>query len=203
MRNNAIQTFTRSPRCCTGGQGGAEEAFEPGEHAFRLPALSVDPTGKPILHLTTITSVGTTGTSAGVHGNDGGPDTEFFATEPMVRLGIVGPVGEQPIDRKVAHGLGDRGHEVGCVITGACPHPSGSDEVRVVVTDDGELGPWPVPFHAALAVQEVSADVMALQSGGIDAGFALLFQQAIGPGDTENGVEQLVKSPFFRSRCSA
>ena len=203
MRKNTIEAFTTSTARRTGGQGGPEEPLESGEHAFRLPALSVDPPREPVLHLTTITTIDATIAPAGVHGNHGGLDAEFFATEPMVRLGIVRPVAQQPVDREVLHRLGDRGREVRGVITGSCAHLSGPDEVRVVVADDGQLGPWPIPFHAALAVQEVSADVMAFQSGGINAGFTLVFQQASGLGDTENSVEQPIKSPFFRSRCSA
>ena len=203
MRKNTIQTFTSSTARRTGGQSSSEEPLESREHAFGLPTLSIDPPGKPVLHLTTITAAGATLAAAGVHRDHGGPDAQFFATEPMVRFGVVRPVAQQTVDREVIHRLGDRGPEVRGIVTRPRTHPGGPDEVCVVVADDGELGPGPILFRAPPAMQEIPADVMTFQAGGVNAGLGLGVQQANGLGHTENGVEQLIESPFFRSRCSA
>jgi hypothetical protein len=203
MRKNAIQTFTSPTARRPGSQSRSEAALELGEHAFGLPTLSIDPPRKTALHPTTIATADATLTAAEIHRDDGGPDAQFFAAEPMVRFGVIAGVAQQPVDRKMARRLRDGGLEVGGIVAGPRAHLGRPDEVRVVVADHGDLGPGPIPFHAALSVQEVPADVVTFQAGGVDAGLGLALQQASGLGSAENGVEQLIESPFFRSRCSA
>jgi len=203
MRKNAIETFTVSTLRRTGGQGVSVEPFESGEHAFSLPTLTVDPPREASLHLTTIAATGAPLAAAGVYGNHAGPDAQRFATKPVVSLGIIGRIAQQPANRKVVHGLTDSGPEVGGIVTRPGASPGGPDQMRIVLADDGKFGPGPVAFGAAPATQEVPADIMACQAGGVDAGLGLRLQQARGLGNAENGLEQSIESPFFRSRCSA
>ena len=203
MYKNPVQTFTMPPTGCSGGQRGPEDPLESREYAFGLPAMTVHSARKTLLHLATIAAVCGLTRAPGVHRDDGGADAQLLAAEPMVRLRVIGTVAQQPVDREPINGLRDGGLEIRRIVARPGPHPRGSDEMRVVVADDRQLGPPAVPFGAAPPMQEVPADVMTLQAGGINAGLALVFQQASGLGDTENSVEQQIESPFFRSRCSA
>ena len=203
MRKNAIQTFTAPTAGRMGGQVGAEQSLETGEHAFGLPTLTIDPARKPALHLTTITTADAAWAAAGVHRDDRGSDAQLLPAEPMVFFGVITPVAQQAVNAKVLDRLGDCGPKVWGVVTGSGTDPGCPDEMRIVVADDGQLGPRAVLLHTAAAVQEVPADVVTAHAGGINARLRPGLQQASGLGDTENGIEQLVKSPFFRSRCSA
>ena len=130
-------------------------------------------------------------------------NAQALTAESMMCLGIIPAVTQQPPNRKAAHGLGHGGLEIGCVVARSHTHLRGPDQMRAVVTDDREFRPAAVAFHTPLTMQEVPTDVVILEAGGVNAGFRLLGQQATGLGDTENGIEEPIKSPFFRSRCSA
>jgi len=203
MRKNAIETFPGSAVRGSSGQGGSKEPLESGHDTLGLPSLAIDPPRKPALHLATIATVDATLVAAGVHGDDGGSDAQHFATKPMDRFRVIGSVGQDTVDGEVVDRLPDGGLEIGRIVTRPQANPGGPDEVRSVVADEGQFGPAPVLFCAALAMQEVPADVMTFQPGGVNAGLGLPVQQAKVLGDTENGPEQSIKSPFFRSRCSA
>jgi hypothetical protein len=77
------------------------------------------------------------------------------------------------------------------------------NQIAGMVTYQGQLGKTAELLHAALASQEVSADVVTLQTGGVHRRFRPLLDQAALSSKAENSVKQSVKSPFFSSRCSA
>lgn len=55
-----------------------------------------------------------------------------------------------------------------------------------MVTDDGQLGETAKTLHPALASQEVTTDVVALQPGGVNRGFGPSVNQATSLGSAKN-----------------
>ena len=76
-------------------------------------------------------------------------------------------------------------------------------DLRRVFTGDRQFGPTSIPLYSAAAFEEVSADVLAFHTSRINAGFNVLVDQTVGSGSPENGVEDSLNTPFFRSLCSA
>ncbi len=94
------------------------------------------------------------------------------------------------------------------VIAGAQADLQGGNQMAGVMAHHGQFGPTAMAFHAALALQEMATDVVAFQTGGVDARFRLVVDQAARLSRCENRRQQLVKSPFLgavfrRSRGSS
>ena len=201
MGNNSHHAFRFAGHRGAGLEGRTEATFVLGDGALNVPASPVDPRGKPVVHLPTIACLGSgISGSPRVYGNHGGLHAQGFATETMVSFRIVGPVGEEAMDRQVLRGLGDGGHKVGRVIARPVTHLQRGDQVRAVMGHQRHLRVTPVPFHAARAFEKVAADMMTLYTSRINGDFGAFFDQAALLGNPENGPEESLKSPFFRSR---
>ena len=101
-------------------------------------------------------------------------------------------------------GLTDGLGKEGAIIARASANDGPRPEVRAGVADGGELGPKPLGkrFLAAPA-DVVTADVANLESRGVDGGLGPLVDQAERASASEDGVQELFKSPFLSRRCSA
>jgi hypothetical protein len=104
----------------------------------------------------------------------------------MVFFGIVSSVAVESIDRQVPDRLGHGRNEAWSIVAGAQAHLGRGDQMGGMVTDDSHLGKTAKTFHAALASQEVEADIVALQTGGINRVFGVVVNQAILPGSAKN-----------------
>ena len=187
------------------GQGFTHVPLESGEDALALPALTVDPPGKAVLHEASV-SAGRFGPepAARVDRDRGGADSELLATQVMEVLRVVAGVGKHSLDSEIARSLADDRFEaygiMGCTRTDSCT----TDKMRGVVGSHRQLDESPQTGGSlALAPQEIAAGVMALQTGGVNGYVRLGRCQATSAGTVEYSAEQALESPFFSSRCSA
>jgi hypothetical protein len=104
----------------------------------------------------------------------------------MVFFSIVSSVAVESIDPQVPHRLNDGRYKPGGIVAGPQAYLGRGDQMGGMVTDDGHLGKTAKTFHAALASQEVTADVVALQTGGINRGFRVVVDQAVFPGSAKD-----------------
>jgi hypothetical protein len=104
----------------------------------------------------------------------------------VVFFGIVGSISVEPSNRQVQGGLGHGGDESWGIVAGPQARLGRGDQMSGMVTDDGQLGETAKTLHPALASQEVPADVVALQPGGVNRGFGPSVNQAVFPGSAEN-----------------
>ncbi len=201
MGHNSHHAFRFAGHRGAGLEGRTQATFVLGDRALDVPASPVDPRGKTVVHLPTIARLGPgVSGSPRVDRDHGGLYAQGFATETMVSFGIVGPVAEEAMDRQVLRGLDDGGHKVGRVVARPVTHLQRSDQVCAVMGHQRHLRVAPVPFRAARAFEKVAADMMTLDASRINGGFGAFFDQAALLGNTENGPEESLKSPFFRSR---
>jgi hypothetical protein len=76
--------------------------------------------------------------------------------------------------------------------------------VTLGVADRGQFGPEPLGKRFLPAPADVvAADVANLVARGVDGGFGVRVDQAERASASEDGVQELFKSPFLSRRCSA
>lgn len=204
MRENSQETFRLSGSRCSRRQGRAQAAFMLREHALRVPTSAVQLCGEAIVHASAINGFRPgTAVASVVDRNHDRMDAQFFAADSMMPLGVVGWIAHQAMNRRMTNGLRDGWHEVGRVVAGTAPHTRGGDQITGMMGDRGELGIKPIALGSACAGQKMATDVMTLQTRRIDRGLGLRRDQAALRGNTENGLEESVKSPFLRRRSCA
>ena len=121
----------------------------------------------------------------------------------MVSLDIVSSVAVKTVDFQVLDGLSDGGQKIRRILTGPVSQGHCGDQMAFVMAHDRYFGKSPVTLHSPGTNEEVTADMMILESGGVDGCLGTLLDQAAGLGDTENSFEQPVESPFFKRRAWA
>lgn len=185
-------------------QGGPQASFVLGDRGFNVPAMPVHASMEPLLHLTAVTRLRPLTGVAFVQSNHGGSNAQFPASQPVVVLAIIAGIAQQAVDGQVANRLPDRIGELRRVLAGPVADHQRREQIGVGVTDQRELGPTRAkkPFVAD-AMNIMSGGVMTFQAGGIDGRFGLILDQATRLGDTENGGEEGIESPFFSSRLWA
>jgi hypothetical protein len=188
-----------------GSQGRVEQTLIPRDHAFDLPAMSVDSFREPAFHQTTVPGLRPMATVlAGVQPDRRGADAQGLSAQHMVGFAVVAGVRQQPGQRQMTDRLPQGRGELGVVAAGTSHHPGGRDQVGPRMADDGQLGPGAIATTGvSAAVSEVGADVVRLQAGGVDRPFRFVFDQAALSRPLEEDAQEAVESPFFSSRCSA
>ena len=151
----------------------AEAALVPTEDALGVPALVVErprklpPQGAPIRRC---------GPPAGaprIERDHTVRDPQRVAAEAVVRLGVVGRVGQDGVEGQERRGLAQRGREIGRVVGGPRAGHGPEDQMRVDVGDRRELRPRPVLVGAPWVVVRapdavVEADVPRFEPRGVD-----------------------------------
>ena len=172
--------------------------------AFRMPATAIKTPWETIEHSSAIAPGGSMRPRATrVDRNHGGGNAELFPADAMMWLGIVRSIPEESVDRQVTNGLRDRGNKVRCVIARPVSNFQRGNQVAGMMRNECDFWEAAELLHPAGAGQEVSADVVALQSRRVDRSLRTLLDQAALTGNTENSGEESLKSPFFRSRSCA
>lgn len=154
------------------------------EAALGMPALVVERAVEAFAHAPPIWRLRPASPGvAPVEADDRAPDTEFFATEPVIVLGIVASVAQDGSDRNQPPCLPQGGSEVGRVLARPNAGDRAQDEVGGGVEDGGQLRPGSlsVALSGRSSHAEVGTDVTGLQSGGIDRGDRLRTDQAARP----------------------
>jgi hypothetical protein len=185
-------------------QLGAQFPFHLRNRALDVPAMTVQPTRKAAFHLPAIPAPGPATPAARVERDDGRANAEILAGQAMMVFGVVGGVGQQPVDEHVRAGLSDGRCELGRVLarTGADHGPG--QQVAGGLTDQREFGPAALgPMRIPASPLVVARGVSCLQSGGVDNRFDGLVDQAACPRSIENGGDEVEKAPFFSSRSWA
>lgn len=204
MGNDSEDTLTLAGSRGSRGQGRSQLAFVLGDGAFGVPAATVKTLGKMVKHPSAVGAVRSASLRAPrIDRDDRRGDAEFFSAGAVMRLGIVSPIAEKSVNRQAASRLRDGRKETGSIIAGPVTHLQGRDQIGAMMRNNGDLGETPEAFHATGAGQKVPADVVAFQARGVDRGLRPLFDQAAALGHTENGGEESLQSPFFRSRSCA
>ena len=204
MGYDSKHTLTGSGPRGSRRQRRSQAPFVLGDGAFGMPAAAVEPFGESIKHPPTIRTWRSVGwRTARVDRNNRRGDAEFFTTHAVMQLGVVGPVAEEPVDRQISNGLRYGGQEVRGIVAGTVTYPQCGDQVRGVMSHNGQLGKTSELLHAPSASQEVAADVVAFQAGRVNRRFGTRFDQAAVLGDAENSLDQSLEGPFFRSRSCA
>lgn len=122
----------------------------------------------------------------------------------MMPLCVVTGIPKQPIDRQVLYGLRDDRCKIRRVVGRTLPRQSRNDQMTVVMDHRGQFGITPVSSGAADdALEEMAADVMALQSRRVDRCLGAIVDQAALLCNAENSREEPLKSPFLKSRSCA
>lgn len=169
--------------------------------AFHMPAIPIDASVKPAFHLSPIKPFGPLSPSSLVQGNHCRSNSQFLASEPMIVFGVVPGIGQQAVNRQVTarlpHGVG----KLGRVLAGAVGDHGGREQIRFGVTDEREFRPTTSQKSlVSNPVDVVSRGMATLQSRSVDHRFGPFLDQATRSRSIENGGEQFVESPFFRSR---
>ena len=176
-----------------------------GELTFDEAALAVEVEGETLAESPTQRRCGPLSTSvASIEPDDALGDSEDFAGQVEIVLGVVAGVGQDAVERDPSMGLFDQRTEVGGIGRGAQGDPGRQEERRLKFADDDELdpaGPLQPPRRMAIAV--ILADVAGVEAGRVDGGDGLIGNQATIAGASEAGVEEGLETPFFMRRCSA
>ena len=196
------------------GERGAEAALVLTEGALDVPALVVALAREPAAALRT--AVGRLGPAPAraprVQRDEALADAEGLVAEPVVRLRVIGGVGEHGVEglRREQRGrLGEGRGEAGTVVARTRAGDGAEQEVRAGVEDNSELGPRPLPALVARAAAdaEVVADVTRFEAGRVDGGDRRGVDQARGARARDHGGLSAAEGPPFsapaRSRRSA
>lgn len=205
MRQNSQQALALLCGVVPGSQGRVQQALVPRDDAFDLPAMSIDPLGEAAFHHASVLGLrpATPGVPP-VQRNRRAANAQLPAAQDMVAFAIVARVGQKPGQSQVTDCLPHGRSELRVVVAGSSHHQGSGDQVSRGVTDDRQLGPTATaePF-ISLAIHKVCADVVALQTRGINGPLGLGGNQPAFGSTLENDGQEPVKSPFFISRCSA
>jgi len=201
---DADQTFVRLSLVVARPQGGAEEAFVAADGALDLPPLPVEPPRETAGHLRPISRLGRPMAPSLIQRDHREPDTQFFAAEPVVVLGIVGGVSQKAVKPHMSGCLPERFRKLGGVIAGASGHHDAGQQVCGGVADHSQLGPLPAPKRpVAVAINVIGAGMAGLQTRRVDGSFGAFIDQSELSGSLETSSDKRLESPFFSSRCCA
>ena len=122
----------------------------------------------------------------------------------MVVLAVVAGIAQQAVDGQVVNRLPDGIGKLWRVLTGPLTDHHRCEQIAVCLTDHRQLRPTGTEKPLVSdAVDVVLRDVTTFQTGGVDGCFGLLVDQATRFGNTENGGEKGIESPFFSNRLWA
>ena len=204
VSQNFDKAFPFPRRVVSGSQRRTQNPFVLGKTAFDLDALAIDPIGKLPFHLLSISALGRLGTPTTIERDHGGPNSQVLSCQRMIGFRIKPGIAQQAIKSKVPAGLNHGRGKMGTVVVGAPGHDTAPEQVGLRVADGRDFGPGGVLSRAfAGPVQIVGTDMMGLEPGGINGPLRLIGDQIQLSGAVQNGVQEIVQSPFFSSRCSA
>jgi hypothetical protein len=206
MGNDSEAIFGFAGVGCPAVQRRPEPSLVLGEGTLDMPSMAIKPVEEAAPHLATVFRAGpATAGVAGVERDQGRTDAQSLAGQPMVVLTVEAGIGQQAIDRQAAGGLLQTGGEFAGVAAGTPAERGRGPQVGAGMTDHGQLGPMmpDIGIKPLAADDEMTRNVVVVQTGGIDAGFGSLFDQAACVGNIENGGKEGIESPFFRSRSWA
>ena len=188
-------------------KGRAQSAFGSRDDALGLPALPVFSAVKTPLHLTSITCLGPATTAiARIEFDDRRANAKALTGHHMIGFGVVSAVAQKAVDLQVPCCRQHRGFEQGKVIAGSHAGQRRCDQMRSVVTDDGELGELGNSIATASVTQTpriVRRSHRGFQTRGIDRRLGTRFDQSIGFSICEDRAQQAFKDPFFARRFRA
>ena len=193
-----LRRVDASPECST------KSSFVLGYRTFDLPALAVDSFGKPTVHLGAIAGLGRPGSASSVEWNDGRWNPQFFTAQAMVVFSVVRGIGQYAMERNMGSSLRHRFGKLGRIVAGTAADHGAWKKVGVRVAHHRQFGPAATKERfVAFALYVIRTGVAGFESGGVDGPLRVLVDQVKLASTLENGGEQFVKSPFFKSRCSA
>lgn len=117
-----------------------------------------------------------------------------------MRFRVVRAIAEQAVNSQMPDGLRDRGEKVGRILARPVAQSRGGEQMSGMMHHPGQFRKAAVLLRASAADQEVAADVMTFQSGGIDGGFGLLVDPPVSSSDPERRRQASIESPFERMR---
>lgn len=180
----------------------AQATLEARKHAFSLPSLAEKVAGKSVMHQLAVRTRRRRITASVIDGDGGCGDPEVLSTERMECLAVVSRVSQNAPDGKMAGGLADCRLETRRVVRRTQRQVHSGDQMGCIVAGGGELGIRAVLLHPPLSLQEITADMMALQTRGVDADVGCAEGQAVSIRAIENSDEQMVEPPPF-SICAS
>jgi hypothetical protein len=122
----------------------------------------------------------------------------------VVVLGVVGRIAHQTTKSNVLAGLVDRRGKLGRILRWPQTNECTSPQVSLSVAHDGQLRPLSAAETLVSPPPDVvTADVTALQAGGIDDCFGGLADQLEISSTSEQSLLKNDEGVFFRSRSSA
>ena len=198
------QHFANAAFVAGGMQGVSEKSFELRKCALNLPALAEHFFRKIVLHLEAVMTVfHRTFKAARIDGNGRAGNSQLLAAKHMKRFAVVSTIRRQRLQRQMRDGvLYGLAEMTGIVARPKSNHGRG-DQVGLMLADDSQLDPAPMPFQPAAFFQKVATDIMALKSGGIHGSGWLVGEQSVFCGVFKNSCQEAVKGPFFSSLFSA
>lgn len=212
MRQNSEIAFSLARGIRATSERTAEPTFVSAERGFRLPSLAIDAArataprflAEALHHLASVASLGPFPALAPpVQRDDRGAHAEFFASVPVVVLGVERGIGQHAIPGNHQGGLGHDRAKLRRVVGRAGGDGRPGEEVAVGVAGDGEFGPKPGGVLPPGPLEEVARGMAAFQARAIDRGSGRGVNQAAcacgrsGPMEEENNL------PFFSSRAAA
>jgi hypothetical protein len=150
------------------------------DHALDLGAVPIDAFEETPLHLPAIPSPGPDPETAHVDRDDGEPNSELFATEPVIRLGVKAHIREHAVETDEPGGLAHDGPKLRRIVARTGSDRDPGDQVRLRVTNESELG---IPAAEIVTTPGapadiVDADVVRLEARGINRGLGAVPDQA-------------------------
>lgn len=206
MREDAEQDLVPLRSRVSRGQRGAEPALQPREDTLGLPPLPIEGAWKVSLHGAPVGRQRPAPPHvAAVECDDGLADAEPFATEPVVVLGVIARIAQQPVRDEPGGRLADRGRELRRVLARPTRDHGAGDQVAGRIADRRELRPAAAPAaeEGPPPVDEVGAHVAGLEPGRIDGGDGSRRDQAERVRAAEAGRLEVSEGPPFSSRRAA
>ena len=204
MRDDAKVNFDSLGPAGTPAQDRRQVTLEPGDRALRLDALTILSHRESFVHLTPVPGAWPASAAAFVRLDDRAADAQLLARVSVVGLGVVAPIGQQPVDADPPARATQRWCQQRGVLTRAVAQQRVDQQVRRVVTRQRQLGPA-TQFVAFLAG---TAGVMGptparFQTRGVEAGLFLGPDHPLLGGVGKDRIEQSVEQTFLRRRCCA
>jgi len=185
-------------------EGRSESSFGLRDGGFDVPAVSVDAPVEPSAHLPPVAAGRPFACVAFIEGDDRRTNAEFFPSQGVVVFPVVPGIGQQAVDRQASDGRSERLRELRRVLTGPRTEQGAGEEITVRVTEKRQLRKRVSRLALVAATPDVvPRRVAAFETGGVDGGFGPRVDQAALTGNTENGIEEGIESPFFSNRSCA
>jgi len=181
MGDHQHQAFVRSRRFGAGMQMRRQPTLGTAEYALHMPTPPVFFRGEVTLHFATVSaSGGRLWPSTMVDRDDRFANLPVLPAASVKLLGIVRGVAQQATNAGVLDRLGHGRQKARGVIAWTVTHHSRQDQMAAVIGHDGELKVTTKatsPARTRAAIDEVSARVVRLKAGRVNAGLTCRRQQ--------------------------